>query len=327
MGQVKTNGTNFASLSPLELPAPGNYLYDVDQADGTMKVIDHNGALKPVGEAILKHTVTYADFVGSAQQETISLGLVPPGSILKAIYYSYKTDFVTAGISAMAFQVKVVDETETVQYFQAYNGSVNIGSFNATLAGPCAGATTNDISGVQGVFNRQDEPTLKLVAGVDMQVSGGSMVSIGITGRWGYTFEATSGATLDGAYFLFSDQATEYYVWYNTGSSIDPTPAGNSGAPTGIQVDITLASTAAQVARATQLALYNFFGASLNLFQSGAKFRITDVTSGAAAFLGDVGTSGFTIVSLTEGGLATKVMSDLTAGEIEIVTVWSIVGQ
>lgn len=73
--------------------------------------------------------------------------------------------------------------------------------------------------------------------------------------RWGNQHlacvETVEGTGLDGAYFLVSDLDTEFYVWYNTGASVDPAPANK----TGIEVSVLVADSAAVVATKTETAI------------------------------------------------------------------------
>lgn len=63
---------------------------------------------------------------------------------------------------------------------------------------------------------------------------------------------ANSPIDLGGTYWLICSDTTEYYVWYNTGTSIDPGPFPNK---TGVEVQILTTDTANQVAAKTSIAL------------------------------------------------------------------------
>jgi len=61
------------------------------------------------------------------------------------------------------------------------------------------------------------------------------------------------GSLLGGKYFRLYSTSTSYYVWYNTGGSIDPTPDG--GLSTGIEVIINTGDNGSVVATATRSAI------------------------------------------------------------------------
>lgn len=63
--------------------------------------------------------------------------------------------------------------------------------------------------------------------------------------------ECIAGTSLGGKYFNISSPTTDFYVWYDTGASTDPAPAGK----TGIEVTITTGDTAAQIATKTAAAI------------------------------------------------------------------------
>lgn len=67
-------------------------------------------------------------------------------------------------------------------------------------------------------------------------------------------FDTVSGAGISGDYFSISDLTTDYYVWYNTGSSTDPAPSGKTSlVPAGVSV--LAGDTAIQIATKTATAL------------------------------------------------------------------------
>ncbi len=76
----------------------------------------------------------------------------------------------------------------------------------------------------------------------------------------------------DGESFLISSASVDYYVWYNVdGGLSDPNIAGR----TGIQVDISSADSAAQVASATQTAIAGAPGPVFNAALNGSSVTIT----------------------------------------------------
>lgn len=321
------NTVDFAGLSPAELPAMGQFLMGIDAATKALMVIDHNGVIAPAGSFVQKHTINFDDFAGLAQIETLSLGLVPPNAVFNGIRIHQKEDFVTNGISTALFRVGVVDTSDTIQYINGYTGTVSIKEFViSSLAGNNSGVASNDLSGIGTniIFNTTSEQNLFLTIGVDAKNTAGNIVSL-ISSQAVVDFIVANGSILGGKYFTFATQANEYYVWYNTGSSTDPTPGGFSGAPTGIEIAINIADTAENVARKTQFGLRAEFEASLNLSSSVTTIRIGEISSGPTAYTHDVGTSGFIINTLTEGGVAPlKTTADLISGVLEVSIVWLI---
>jgi flagellar hook protein FlgE len=110
----------------------------------------------------------------------------------------------------------------------------------------------------------------------------------------------------NGDYFTVSSPTTNYYVWYDIdGAGVDPGVAG-----TGIEVTITLDTTAADVAARTATAV-NAVGGAGTIFSVPAPaadtITITNVATGAAVRTADSGTataSGFTFTETIRGGLA-----------------------
>ena len=110
------------------------------------------------------------------------------------------------------------------------------------------------------------------------------------------TAKAASDLT-GGEYFTLSSPTTDYYVWYDIkDGSADPSIVGS----TGIEVDILATDTAEQVATKTAAAI-----AAEADFDAppptGTTLTITNVVAGAVTDSA-VGTSGFTISKLTDGG-------------------------
>ena len=110
----------------------------------------------------------------------------------------------------------------------------------------------------------------------------------------------------NGDYFNVSSPTTNYYVWYDIdGAGVDPGVAG-----TGIEVTITLDTTAADVAARTATAV-NAVGGAGTIFSVPAPaadtITITNVATGAAVRTADGGSTaatGFTITETIRGGLA-----------------------
>lgn len=101
--------------------------------------------------------------------------------------------------------------------------------------------------------------------------------------------------SLSGKYFCISSLTTNYYVWYNTGASVDPAAAG-----TPIQVNIATNATDAAVATATGAAL---IAAGFQVSAVGNLVTVVVVGYGDTSNAGDYNT-GFVFSTAVEGGLA-----------------------
>jgi len=110
----------------------------------------------------------------------------------------------------------------------------------------------------------------------------------------------SSTSSLAGKYFLFQDAAgAKHYAWFDTGSSVDPAPAGGW---TGHAVSITNPMTAAAVATALAAILTNVAG-----FDATASGNVVTLVATAPGFANpardpdDVNKSGFAFQLLTVG--------------------------
>lgn len=105
----------------------------------------------------------------------------------------------------------------------------------------------------------------------------------------------TAGTLLDGKYFNISSTNTDYYVWYNTGASVDPAISGR----TGIEVAILVGDNATQVAIAT----YNKIVVLIADFIVTRLTNVLTIRNLDAGYAGlpSVGTSAFTISTVISG--------------------------
>lgn len=80
---------------------------------------------------------------------------------------------------------------------------------------------------------------------------------------------------VESSYMEISDQTTEYYIWQNDGAGVDPAPAGR----TGIEIDTSAATTAAEVASAwvTALELDGTFYANISDDGLSLSIRTKDI--------------------------------------------------
>ena len=91
------------------------------------------------------------------------------------------------------------------------------------------------------------------------------------------TVKTAAGTLLGGKYFLLHSPTGKFYVWFNTGSSVDPAPAGGW---TGIEVDVLVGDSATQIA--TKLAAELLAATDFNATSSGDVVTVTNVANGYA---------------------------------------------
>jgi hypothetical protein len=114
---------------------------------------------------------------------------------------------------------------------------------------------------------------------------------------------ADTAGSLSGDYFLLSAfgpnlDAVNYYVWYNTGASVDPAIAGR----TGIEVVIVANDTAAVVATKTKTEIDSHSAFVIKVIDlTNDVLTIENKYMGEPATADGAGTSGFTITNLREG--------------------------
>ena len=117
----------------------------------------------------------------------------------------------------------------------------------------------------------------------------------------------TSGATLDGKYFTLNSANNEslYYIWFDTGASVDPAVSGR----TGVKVVITAGDTAAQVATKLSNTL-STLALDFTISVTGSVVTVQNLDVGYTDSPG-VGDSGFSI-SVTTSGVGEKVTQEIT---------------
>ena len=91
------------------------------------------------------------------------------------------------------------------------------------------------------------------------------------------TTVADVAGSLGGKYFLIHTPTVKHYVWFNTGSSVDPAPAGGW---TEIEVAITSGASALLLQRLCKGVLDVFTG--FNATVSGNVVTVTNVATGYA---------------------------------------------
>jgi len=120
----------------------------------------------------------------------------------------------------------------------------------------------------------------------------------GVSENTEITCPADVGGSLGGKYWTLHSTTTNYYVWYNTGSSTDPAPGG-----TGIPVAISPNATATQVATATAGEIGDAGGGTTFLaFFSGAVVTVAVLTIGPVTDAANVD-AGVTINVIVQGSV------------------------
>jgi len=115
-------------------------------------------------------------------------------------------------------------------------------------------------------------------------------------------FDTVSGAAISANYFSVSNLTTDYYVWYNTGASVDPAPAGKTELA---EVAVLVGDTAILIATKTVAAI-NALANPLNLFHAVAvsgqgKFKLELKGLGAVNSVWSNGTSTFVVTIIKTG--------------------------
>ena len=127
-------------------------------------------------------------------------------------------------------------------------------------------------------------------------------------------FDTLAGTGLSADYFLVSSLTTDFYVWYNTGASVDPAVAGK----TGIEVAILSADTAVQVATKTAAAI-NLTSATNKIHAKAktdeAKVLVEVKGQGAPLSVAAAGTSLFTVTIVRQGS---KLALGYLDGDVEL---------
>jgi len=118
---------------------------------------------------------------------------------------------------------------------------------------------------------------------------------------------AIAGTTLGGKYWFISSTDVDYYVWYNTGASVDPAIAGR----TGIQVAVTTANTATEVAIATYNKIVTYIRDFI-ITRATAKLTIQNLNVGYVT-PASAQTSGFTPFTTTISGVGEAVRPQITS--------------
>jgi hypothetical protein len=83
--------------------------------------------------------------------------------------------------------------------------------------------------------------------------------------------DTVAGTDLDAAHFLVSSQLEDYYVWYNTGASVDPAPSGKEELA---EISVLVSDTAAEVAAKTVAAINALVGADFHAKQVGSDAKV-----------------------------------------------------
>lgn len=177
------------------------------------------------------------------------------------------------------------DDADAGSYHQAQEAS------DATLTATAAPASLADVrvdlADLKAKYNIHDADSTAHTTGSQHQVTAAD-----ITG------------SLDGKYFLFSGNGTDYYAWFDIDSgSSDPSVASR----TGIEIDISLGDTAATIAAAAQAAI----AALTNIQAATTEDDQLLIWNEVAEDITDVGAgdSGFTVSTLADGADAVSAVT------------------
>lgn len=117
----------------------------------------------------------------------------------------------------------------------------------------------------------------------------------------------TNGAALSGTYFLINsaNNDTLYYVWFNTGASVDPAVSGRTG------IEVTIDAGDADTVVATKLA--NALARYPAVFETSVLGAVVTVTNYDPGYTdsASAGTSGFTIPSPIVSGTGERVTQEV----------------
>jgi hypothetical protein len=115
-------------------------------------------------------------------------------------------------------------------------------------------------------------------------------------------FDTVAGTGLGADHFLVSSKTVDYYVWFNTGASIDPAPAGKTSL-VAAGVSVLVGDTAAQIAVKTAAAINAVATPPMHAKAVTNQGKLLVEVKGLGAPLSAfaAGTSGFTVTILKAG--------------------------
>lgn len=300
-------------------PSAGEITIFADSTDGNKpKYKTSDGVTHDfLGEAILKIEKLFSDFSGTSFDSEIVLTQIPIKSMLNALVLKMDTEFLTSGFSNVKLQVflRDINGDATMRDIFIEPAPVPVEGIFLTqtefssIDSPNVGTQIGSINLPTDVVLNHNNPVdviarLKVDSEVQISTEQQLTASYEITD---ITTIADISDSLSGKHFLISDDSTDYYVWYNTGSSVDPAVVG----PTGIQVDIDIDDTADVIAFKTAIVIRNTVG--VTVYQFGDKIRCVDNSKNNITDASDI-TTGFTVDILTQGGGSVKVINDLIQG-------------
>lgn len=113
-------------------------------------------------------------------------------------------------------------------------------------------------------------------------------------------FDTVAGTGLGGDHFLVSSKTVDYYVWFNTGASVDPAPVGKTELA---EVAILVGDSAAQIAVKTAAAINAVVTPPMHAkaVTDQGKLLVEVKGLGAPLSAAGAGTSGFTVTVLKAG--------------------------
>lgn len=307
--------------SPSMIPTPdsGKITVFADSTDSNKpKYKTDDGQVHEFGlddnDLILSATKSNSDFSGTGFESEVTLLQIPAHSIVNFLMIEMDSEFMSAGFSNVKLQLLARDT----------NGDFNMRSNTPASATDVEGIllAEADLSSIEssnvGVQVVADMKTSIINKNQPVDIIARLLVDSKVAGQdqaLGNSYEITDITTvadvsgsLGGTHFLISEDGTDYYVWYDTGSSIDPAVGGR----TGIQVLIDSNDTARVVAYKTAIEIVA--NTSLTVYQNQDKIRCVDTSENNITDASDVD-AGFTISILTQGGGTVKVIDDLIQGD------------
>lgn len=287
---------------------------------------------------IFKSVNNWSDWGGgNVVYKDLVIGSLPAKAYPEFVAMIINSDFYSPGISNINMALMLTDP----------NGDFNVDSYitgtglgeepktiyltpfqpmpNATgIAGPNSGTqgsplfSPTDGHFPQMVFDRVNPMNLVLRLAVD---TAGNSFSSQFAHSGQISNIVTVGdvaGSLGGKYWTITMDNVPYYIWYNTGSSIDPAPVGFFS----LEVNINIGDSAATVAWKTALALQNNYP-NCFFWQNNNVIRTQDNTAtgyGAAVNVN----AGFTITNPTLSGNPVKKIKDLIQGQITTYVKYTI---
>lgn len=293
--------------STVPSPAAGTKTIFLDSADGVMKYKLSDGSVVPVAGAtqhVINETLTYEDFNASSNfYFDVSIGELPAKSMIDFASIVILGDWLDDEISNLRCGIIVKDPNGDLSVDITYGSKDIPAIINSNmwfLLGPNSGVagflTANTM-----VFNQDEALDIVVRFSIDTTTSSFVARDSGSSQITEVTTVDDISGSLDAKYFTISSGGTDYYVWYDTGSSVDPAPGG-----TGIRVIIGANDTAETIAYLTAVELRaGLFTVTISQVDDKIRIREAGTTMLTVA---DAGDSGFTVDIKNVGGPALTII-------------------